>query len=506
MDVNQAAVSLVSYSIAHGLIEQEDKEWAYNTILGAVGAPGCMPDFSHSDDEADFQEILGVLVQTAKDNGVAPLAGDGDDGISSYIMGLLMPRPAAVSRKFHKLYVHSPKEATNYLYRLSGDVDYIRRAEVAKNIGWVTETKWGKLEITINLSKPEKDPRDIAKAAKVDPNSSYPSCKLCVENMGYAGRPADSPYGAHPARHNLRIVPIELGDEEWGFQFSPHPYFDEHCIAMSLHHRPMHIDRQCFNSLLDFVDQFPHYFIGSNADLPIVGGSILAHDHFQGGKHVFPIEEADTARSIHLPQFPDVQAAIVKWPMSVIRLSGKDRVQVAGAAEFILNIWKNYDDESVGIVSHTGSTRHNTITPIARKRDGIYQMDLMLRCNITSSEHPLGVFHPHEELHHIKKENIGLIECMGLAILPPRLKREIDAVERAMLSGASLDASDETKPHAEWARDVMASHPELDQQNIHQIMRDEIGQVFAKVLEDAGVFKWDDAGREAFDRFAKALW
>jgi UDPglucose--hexose-1-phosphate uridylyltransferase len=381
-------------------------------------------------------------------------------------MGAIMPRPSEVAARFDELVAtRGAKAATDWFYRLCVDVDYVRASAIARNIAWTTPTPWGELEITINKSKPEKDPRDIAAAGAAPKGEAYPACQLCVENEGYAGRPAA--LGEHPARQNLRIVPIELGGERWGFQYSPYAYFNEHCIAMSSEHRPMHVDRTAISCLLDFVDLLPHYFIGSNADLPIVGGSILSHDHFQGGLHEFPMMRAQELDAFRMTAFPQVECFVVRWPLTVLRLRCASRQELLDAAVHVLDVWRNWNAPEVGVISHDADgTRHNTVTPICRRRGDDYELDLTLRCNVTSDEHPLGVFHPHEDKWHVKKENIGLIEVMGLAILPPRLEAELDA---------------------------------------GRLTRDEIGRIFSGVLEDAGVFKWDDAGRAAMAAFIDAI-
>lgn len=468
MDVGRAATGLILYARGCALIEEQDLVWAYNRVLECIGAPG--PAALFMSDEAcatSMEECLDVLVEAGVAGGMVEDSLGGRDRLAMRIMGVLTPRPSEVSAIFWALYDERGSEAaTDYLYRLSCDADYVRLSAIAKNLSWDAETSWGVLEITINKSKPEKDPRDIAAAGAAPAGEAYPACQLCVENEGYAGRGAAHAGGAHPARQNLRIVPIELLDERWGLQYSPYAYYREHCIAMSVEHRPMHIDRAAFACLLDFVDLFPQYFIGSNADLPIVGGSILSHDHFQGGRHEFPMMRASAIQTFVMPAFPQVESSVIEWPLSVIRLEGADRSELLDAACHVLEVWRGWSDGEAGVVAFTGEIPHNTITPICRKVEGRYVMDLALRCNIASEEHPLGVFHPHEDKWHVKKENIGLIEVMGLAILPPRLEAELDA---------------------------------------GRITRDEIGGVFAGVLEDAGVFKWDDAGRSAQQRFIDAL-
>ena len=468
MAVETAATDLVLYALSCGLIEETDLVWAYNRVLECIGAPGPLAVFSELEGpSADFEQPLYELVEAGVANGMVEDTLGGRDRLAMRIMGVLTPRPSEVASIFWALYEEDgPKAATDYLYQLSCDVDYVRVSAIAKNLGWNAETPWGALEITINKSKPEKDPRDIAAAGKAQVGEKYPACQLCVENEGYAGRGAAHAMGEHPARQNLRIVPITLMDERWGLQFSPYAYYNEHCIAMSVEHRPMHIDRAAFTCLLDFVDLFPHYFIGSNADLPIVGGSILSHDHFQGGRHEFPMAMAKVVETFTIPGFEGVEAGVVKWPISVIRLACEDRDQLLEAACHVFEAWRDWSDESVGVIAYTGETRHNTITPICRRRDGRYELDLALRCNITTDEHPLGVFHPPADKWHVKKENIGLIEVMGLAILPPRLEAELDA---------------------------------------GTLTKDEIGRVFGGVLEDAGVFKWDEEGRAALQRFIDSL-
>ncbi len=468
MAVETAATDLVLYALSCGLIEETDLNWAYNRVLECIGAPGPLAVFSELEGpSADFEQPLYELVEAGVANGMVEDTLGGRDRLAMRIMGVLTPRPSEVASIFWALYEEDgPKAATDYLYQLSCDVDYVRVSAIAKNLGWNAETPWGALEITINKSKPEKDPRDIAAAGKAPVGEKYPACQLCVENEGYAGRGAAHAMGEHPARQNLRIVPITLMDERWGLQFSPYAYYNEHCIAMSVEHRPMHIDRAAFTCLLDFVDLFPHYFIGSNADLPIVGGSILSHDHFQGGLHTFPMMKAETVGTFKMKAFPHVDGSIVKWPLSVLRLECTDREELLEAACHVLEAWRAWSDESVGVYAETDGVPHNTITPICRKNGDTYALNLALRCNITSDEHPLGVFHPHADKWHVKKENIGLIEVMGMAILPPRLETEMDA---------------------------------------GNITREEIGRVFGAVLEDAGVFKWDDAGRAAQQRFVDSL-
>ena len=525
MDISTTVLELVDYAITHGFIDECDRIWAYNTVIAAIGEQGAplggrpemhastangaladrIPTIESSDLSFDLNAVLDELASVAKDNGVVPLTGDGDDGIRGWIMSLLMPRPHEVARTFASLHAKDPQQATSWFYRLCGDVDYVHRKAIANDIKWRTPTQWGELEITINLSKPEKNPRDIARAAHDVSGDTYPRCQLCMENEGYPGRPATSPLGAHPARRNLRIVPLILGGEQWGLQYSPYAYFNEHCIAMSEEHRPMHVDHGTFVRLLDFIKLFPHYFIGSNADLPIVGGSILSHDHFQGGHYVFPMQQARTVIGFEMAGHPKVTCGIIKWPVTVIRLQSDDAASLVAAADHVLEVWRAYSDTSVGIVARDEEGQHSTITPIARTRSGNYELDLALRNNRTTDERPLGIFHPAPALQHIKKENIGLIEVMGMAILPPRLQRELASVGEKMLAGEDFEDDELTAPHAPWARDVLARHHELAPENAEDILKEEVGIVFSKLLEDCGVFKWDVEGRQALNRFIDAL-
>ncbi|MBP5599360.1 MAG: UDP-glucose--hexose-1-phosphate uridylyltransferase, partial [Lachnospiraceae bacterium] len=399
--------------------------------------------------------------------------------------------------KFNNLYKENPEKATNYFYKLSCDSDYIRRYRIKKDQKWITSTQYGDLDITINLSKPEKDPKAIA-AAKLMKQSGYPKCLLCKENEGYAGRIN------HPARENHRIIPITINDSNWGFQYSPYVYYNEHCIVFNGEHVPMKIDKGTFKKLFDFVKQFPHYFVGSNADLPIVGGSILTHDHFQGGRYEFAMAKAKVEKEYTVKGFEDVKVGRVKWPMSVLRLSSTDSEKIIELADVILNKWRNYTDEDAFIYAFTDNEPHNTITPIARKRGENFELDLVLRNNITTEEHPLGVYHPHKELHHIKKENIGLIEVMGLAVLPARLNTEMADLEKAYLEGKDIRKDEVLSKHADWL-DTFKDKIDKDPSKIHEIVQEEIGKVFSKVLEDAGVYKRDEKGLAAFDRFVNSI-
>ena len=511
-----AAQGLADYAAAHGLTGADDRVWAYNAILecaGATGpapAPGWVLGTPAPGDAFDLDATLAAISEAAVANGVADDTASGRDRASCRVMGLLMPRPSQVSARFHELAAHDPKAATDWFYQLCCDAGYVRRSAIARNVKWSTPTRWGDLEITINLSKPEKDPREIAAAGvAANDGEKYPACQLCIENEGYPGRAASAPGGAHPARQNLRIIPLELGGERWGLQYSPYAYFNEHCIAMSAHHRPMHIDRATLGCLLDFVDTVPHYFIGSNADLPIVGGSILSHDHFQGGAHEFPMMRAATAETFAMAAHPNVGGEVLEWPLSVLRLTAASRDELLGACVHVIDAWRSWSDVAAGVIARDeDGTPHNTVTPVIRRVDERYEAYLALRCNVTTSEHPLGVFHPHAEYHHIKRENIGLIEVMGLAILPPRLVPELEAVRGHLLAGdlGALEADELTASHATWARDVYARRAaELTPEGALDVLHEEVGAVFGRVLENAGVFKWDEAGRAAQRRFLDSL-
>ncbi|WP_419041092.1 UDP-glucose--hexose-1-phosphate uridylyltransferase [Parolsenella catena] len=511
-----AAQGLADYAAANGLTGADDRVWAYNAILecaGATGpapAPGWVLGTPAPGDAFDLDATLAAISEAAVANGVADDTASGRDRASCRVMGLLMPRPSQVSARFHELAAHDPKAATDWFYQLCCDAGYVRRSAIARNVKWSTPTRWGDLEITINLSKPEKDPREIAAAGvAANDGEKYPACQLCIENEGYPGRAASAPGGAHPARQNLRIIPLELGGERWGLQYSPYAYFNEHCIAMSAHHRPMHIDRTTLGCLLDFVDTVPHYFIGSNADLPIVGGSILSHDHFQGGAHEFPMMRAATAETFAMAAHPNVGGEVLEWPLSVLRLTAASRDELLGACVHVIDAWRSWSDVAVGVIARDeDGTPHNTVTPVIRRVGERYEAYLALRCNVTTSEHPLGVFHPHAEYHHIKRENIGLIEVMGLAILPPRLVPELEAVRGHLLAGDldALEADELTASHAVWARDVYARRAaELTPEGALDVLHEEVGAVFGHVLENAGVFKWDEAGRTAQRRFLDSL-
>lgn len=502
----QALDELVRYAERTGLITEADRVWAINTVLeavgldnysgGAGGAAGAAVGTGDAESDRPLADILDDLLTDAHARGV--LAHDSvvyRDLFDTMIMGSLTPAPREVHAKFWELYNESPLAATDWYYEFSQDTNYIRRDRMAKDVRWMSGTDYGELDLTINLSKPEKDPKAIA-AARELPAGDYPQCLLCCENEGYAGRVN------HPARQNHRIVPLTINESPWFIQYSPYVYYNEHCIVFNKQHTPMKIDRACFAKLLDFVQQFPHYFVGSNADLPIVGGSILAHDHFQGGHFEFAMERAEVERAVSFAGFDDVTAGIVRWPMAVVRLSSSNRDRLLELADRILAAWRGYSDEAAFIFAETDGEPHNTITPIARMRDGKFELDLVLRNNITTKEHPLGVYHPHAELHHIKKENIGLIEVMGLAVLPARLKEELAAVEQHLLAGEDLRADPLTEKHAEWAESFAA---EVTAENAQDVIRREVGRVFAKVLEHAGVYARNEEGQKAFLSFIESV-
>ena len=482
--------SLLDYAKGCGLLHPLDETFARNSLLTELKLEG----YEAQRERWDFPECLRRLCDYAVENEQIHDTIAERDLFDVRLMGCVTPRPSEVVRKFWSLYAESPKAATDDFYKLSQDCNYIRRDRIAKDEHWTAQTKYGELELSINLSKPEKDPRDIA-AAKLKKASGYPRCLLCVENVGYAGTIS------HPARQNLRVMPVTVNGQPWGFQYSPYVYYNEHAIVMNTRHTPMVIDRSAFDKLFSFVEQFPHYFLGSNADLPIVGGSILAHEHFQGGRHTFPMEKAGAEFSFGVPGFEDVSCCVVKYPMTVLRLNSENKCQLCGLAGRILDSWRGYSDPEAMIFAETDGEPHNTITPIARMRDGRYELDMVLRNNLTTKEHPMGLYHPHEELHHIKKENIGLIEVMGLAILPGRLKREMADLRTALLNGEDLRANEELAKHADWAEEFMGRRPEFNADNAESIIRDEIGQVFAQVLECAGVYKCTAEGRAHLKKF-----
>ena len=495
--IDNAVSKLATYALRTGLIEDSEYTWAVNTILDVLKIDR-YTDPGQDWGEIDLAAVLNELLDDAHARGV--LAENSvvyRDLFDTELMGRLTPRPAQVISRFQSLYAENPQKATDWYYKFSQDTNYIRRDRIAKDIQWKAPTGYGELDITINLSKPEKDPKAIA-AARNLPASNYPQCLLCASNEGYAGRVN------HPARQNHRIIPISIHGAPWFLQYSPYVYYNEHCICLNREHVPMKIDRACFGKLLDFVRQFPHYFVGSNADLPIVGGSILAHDHFQGGRYTFAMEKAPVETPFTFPGFEDVEAGIVKWPMSVIRLDCADPERLIELADRILTAWRGYTDEAATIFAETDGVPHNTITPIARMRDGRFELDLVLRNNLTTPEHPLGLYHPHAELHHIKKENIGLIEVMGLAVLPARLKDELAAVADALVSGADLRADERTEKHAAWAEGFRDRYT-ITADNALEIVQKETGLVFAQVLEHAGVYKRTAEGQEAFLRFLRTV-
>ena len=495
--INKRIAQLINYGITRGLIEPEDRYWARNGILAVLGLDSYQEPEELPEYEAPLEEILKDLLDDAEARGVIPGGVTSRDLMDTKLMAFLTPRPSQVIEKFWDQYRISPQMATEWYYDFSRYTDYIRSYRVIKDMKWVAKTEYGDLDITINLSKPEKDPRAIA-AAKLQKSVGYPKCLLCREAEGYVGRMD------YPGRANHRIIPLKLNGENYFLQYSPYVYYNEHCIVLNEQHVPMKIDRATFQRLLDFVRQFPHYFLGSNADLPIVGGSILSHDHFQGGRYRFAMEKAPVERELVFPGFEDVQAGIVCWPMSVIRLRCADSGRIVQLADKILTAWRGYTDESVSIFAQTDGEPHNTITPIARRRGEDFEMDLVLRNNLTTEEHPLGLFHPHAELHHIKKENIGLIEVMGLAVLPARLKDELAQLAALLRSGGDLYADEATAKHAPWAEELKTRH-DFSKEDAEAVLRQEVGQVFMQVLEDAGVFKRDEAGRAAFLRFAESV-
>ena len=495
MKIETCIDSLVSYAMNTGLAEPCDHQVLVNRLLDLLRMDSYEPcDEPQSE---DLEEILGGILDYACEKGLCEDGITARDIFDTRIMGALTPMPREIIRTFWAKYAENPVEATDWYYKLSCATDYIRRYRIAKDMRWVYDSEYGPIDITINLSKPEKDPKAIA-AAKNAPQSGYPKCQLCRENEGYAGRMN------HPARANHRIIPIQVAGGDWCLQYSPYVYYNEHCIVFNAEHIPMKIDKAAFEKLLDFVTVFPHYFVGSNADLPIVGGSILSHEHFQGGHYTFAMEKAPAEVGVSFKDYEEIEACIVKWPMSVIRLKGENPARIADLADKILTVWRGYSDERAGVVAFSEGSPHNTITPLARRRGESYELDLVLRCNITTSEHPLGVFHPHSEKHNIKKENIGLIEVMGLAVLPSRLKGELAALKDAILAGADLRADAVLEKHADWV-DEMRTRITFTEENTMDVLLQETGRVFAAVLEDAGVFKCDLEGRGAFMNFIRTV-
>ena len=496
--VYDAIKGLVEYGRNTGLLKEEDEIYARNQILEVLK----LDEYEEPEgpvENSDLEKILKELLDYACEAGV--LESDSvvyRDLFDTKLMNCLMPRPSEVTAEFLKRYEESPQAATDYFYKLSQDSDYIRRYRVCKDLKWKTATRYGDLDITVNLSKPEKDPKAIA-AAKLAKQSGYPKCLLCMENVGYAGRVN------HPARNNHRIITLTINGNRWGFQYSPYVYYNEHCIVFNGQHVPMKIDKAAFIKLFDFVKLFPHYFLGSNADLPIVGGSILSHDHFQGGHYTFAMAKAPIEKHFQMEGFEDVEAGIVFWPMSVLRLRGKDSDRLIDLADIVLKAWREYTDEAAFVYAETDGEPHNTITPIARKNGDMFELDLVLRNNITTEEFPLGVYHPHQELHHIKKENIGLIEVMGLAVLPSRLKKELADLGQAILEGRDIRADEELAKHADWVDEFLPKYASITAENVDQILQEEVGLVFARVLEDAGVYKCTEEGRAAFGRFLASV-
>lgn len=494
MNIFEAIKSLVKYAIDNEMIEKEDEIWAINRICEALK----IDSFEESEaKESDLEKILAVILDYAVKNGLCEDSVVYRDLFDTKIMGLITPRPSDVIKKFKSLYEKSPKDATDFYYKLSQDSDYIRRYRIKNDLKWITKTEYGDIDITINLSKPEKDPKAIAAALKMKA-ASYPKCLLCKENEGYAGRIN------HPARQNHRIIPMALANTPFFMQYSPYVYYNEHCIVFNAEHTPMKIDRGAFEKLLDFIELFPHYFIGSNADLPIVGGSILTHEHFQGGNYEFAMAKAPIETEVKFSGFEDVEAGIVKWPMSVIRIASKNKAKLVELADKILTDWRSYTDEKSFIYAETDGEKHNTITPIARMRNGKFELDLVLRNNITTEECPLGYYHPHPEYHHIKKENIGLIEVMGLAVLPSRLKNEMALIKDAMLSGKDIASIEAIASHKDWAEMIMNKY-DINEDNCEEILQQEIGIVFTAILEQCGVYSRDEEGKKGFIKFIESV-
>ena len=486
---------LAEYGVKTELIPESERNYAINLLLDIFHENAYEANETKGE---ELEDILKGLLDIAVDKGLIEDSIVNRDLFDTRLMNAITPRPGEVIRKYQEKFARSPKDATDWFYKFCGDSDYIRRYRAKKDVKWTVDTDFGELDITINLAKPEKDPKAIAAAAKMA-QSSYPKCQLCVENMSYAGRLN------HPARQTLRIMPITINGSEWGFQYSPYGYYNEHCILLNGEHVPMAINEDCFKKMFDFISQYPHYMIGSNADLPIVGGSILSHDHYQGGNYEFAMAKAPIEKDFKFKGFEDVEAGIVKWPMSVIRLRCADHKRLTQLSSKILAAWRAYTDETAFVFAETDGVPHNTITPIARKKGDSFEIDLVLRNNITTDEHPMGVYHPHKQYHHIKKENIGLIEVMGLAILPSRLVSELEAVKNAILNNDDLRASELTASHADWVEEFLPAHPELNADNAMDIIKEETGKVFLHVLEDAGVYKCTPDGRAAFMRFVESV-
>ena len=493
----EAIKKLVQYGISTGLTPESERVYTTNLLLDIMKEDN-YEDVPCDLENINLEDVLAELLDEAVKRGIIGDSITYRDLLDTKLMNCLMPRPSQVQAEFWDKYKISPEAATDYYYKLSQDSDYIRRYRIKKDRKWTVDTEYGTLDITINLSKPEKDPKAIAAAGKAK-SVSYPKCQLCMENEGYAGRTN------HPARENHRIIPITIQGKKWGFQYSPYVYYNEHCIVFNGEHVPMKIDRTAFAKLFDFIKLFPHYFLGSNADLPIVGGSILSHDHFQGGNYTFAMAKAPVIEQFQVKGYEDVAAGIVKWPLSVIRLQSRDSERIIDLAEHILSKWRSYTDKDAFIFAETKGVPHNTITPIARKRGDFFELDLTLRNNITTEEHPLGVFHPHAKLHHIKKENIGLIEVMGLAVLPARLKGEMELLRQYILEGRDIRSNDQIAKHADWVDEFLPEYTDISADNIDHILEQEVGKVFCQVLEDAGVYKNTEEGRKAFHRFLEIL-
>lgn len=487
-----AVLALKDYALRNELIEENEQIWAVNVLLDALKSDS-LPNVEIQEG-AELHEILNVLCDDAYARGILKENSTFyRDLFDTELMGRITPRPAQIIAKFESLRAKSVAEATKWFYLFNQATNYLRKDRIATGKHWKTMTDYGELDITINPSKPEKDPLVIAAARNI-PAMDYPRCQLCPENEGYSGRIK------YPARQNHRMIPIEINGASWFFQYSPYVYYDEHCICLTREHVPLKIDRECFANLLDFVRQFPHYFAGSNADLPIVGGSILTHDHFHGGRYTFALEKATIETAFEIPGFEDISAGIVKWPMSVIRLSFTNTSRLLELADLILTVWRNYTDEGAMIFAETNGEPHNTITPIARMRDGIYELDLVLRNNLTTTEYPLGLYHSHPDKYHIKKENIGVIETMGMALLPTRLICELSVVVNAMITGEDLHRNPLMEKHATWV-DTIRGKYSITNENASNIVMEETGRIFAAALEDAGVFKRNAAGKDAFLRF-----
>lgn len=500
--LNENIKKLVEYGIETGLTPECERIYTTNLLLEMFHEDSYedveVQKIPVDDDGEGLEKVLSELLAEAVKRGIIEDSIGYRDLFDTKLMNCLLPRPAQVQKEFWEHYGHSPEEATAYYYKFSRDSDYIRRYRVKKDMKWKVDSPYGEIDITINLSKPEKDPKAIA-AAKNAKNNSYPKCQLCMENEGYAGR-LD-----HPARENHRIIPITINGGEWGFQYSPYVYYNEHCIVFNGQHIPMKIDRAAFTKLFDFVKQFPHYFLGSNADLPIVGGSILSHDHFQGGNYTFAMAKAPVEKEVTIPGYEDVECGIVKWPLSVLRIRHKDEKRLIELADHVLGAWRGYTDEAAFIYAETDGEPHNTITPIARKVGDVYELDLTLRNNITTEEHPLGVYHPHAQYHNIKKENIGLIEVMGLAVLPARLKEELEILADYLVEGKDIRSNEKIEKHVDWVAGFLPKYSEISRENVMDILKEEVGQTFVHVLEDAGVYKCNEEGRKAFLRFIETL-